>query len=156
MNGRAMQSTAMANPIRASDLGWKIVGIADFNQDSKPDLLWQHDTTRQIAIWHMDGVTATSFVITDPQSPNDSGWQIMGTGDFDRNGTTDLVWQHLYWDYIAIWYMSGVNYVSNAYTTPYMSPNDVNWDIVDTGDFNADGRTSSGSTRRRGPPGSGI
>lgn len=138
MNGRAMTTTGVTNPDRASDLGWRIVGVADFNWDNKPDLLWQHQATTQIAIWYMDGLNLTSALLTSPSSPSDYGWQIVGTGDFNRDGRTDLVWQHANWDYVAVWYMNGALFTGSTYTSPY-SPYDLNWDIVDTGDFNNDG-----------------
>ena len=31
-------------------LGWTLVGTADFNSDSKPDLLWQNDEARQVVV----------------------------------------------------------------------------------------------------------
>lgn len=138
MNGRAMTSTALTNPDRAGDLGWRIAGVADFNWDNKPDLLWQHLSTAQIAVWYMDGINLTSATLTSPGTPSDSGWQIVATGDFNRDGRTDLVWQHTYWDYVAVWYMDGALFSSSSYTSPY-SPYDINWDIVDSGDFNRDG-----------------
>jgi hypothetical protein len=138
MNGRAMSSVGIANPDRAGDLGWRIVGVADFNRDNKPDFLWQHRDTRDVAVWFMDGLNLISSTYTSPSNPGDSGWHIMGVGDFNRDNWPDIVWQHQDYDYVAIWHMNGSSLMSSYYTSPY-SPYDMNWDIVDTGDFNQDG-----------------
>jgi hypothetical protein len=29
------------------DIGWRIVGVGDFNGDGKPDILWRHETSGQ-------------------------------------------------------------------------------------------------------------
>ena len=39
------------------DTEWNIVGIADFNNDSKPDLLWRNTNTVRTTIWYMAGAT---------------------------------------------------------------------------------------------------
>jgi hypothetical protein len=139
MNGRAKIGVAMMNPSQANDLSWCIVGVGDFNRDGKPDLLWQHRQTGDIAIWHMDGVNLSSAVLTTPSNPGDVYWQIVGVGDFNSDGWPDIVWQHLSWDYVAVWLMSGGSLSSSNFTNPN-SPYDVDWDIVDTGDFDRDGR----------------
>ena len=33
---------------------WRVVGVADFNGDNKPDYLLYNPSTRQTAIWYMD------------------------------------------------------------------------------------------------------
>jgi len=38
---------------------YAIVAVADFNNDTKPDILWRHTTSGQNAVWFMDGVTFT-------------------------------------------------------------------------------------------------
>src|ERR1051326_5020027 len=35
--------------------GWTAVGMADFNSDGHPDLIWQNTTTRQVYVWYMGG-----------------------------------------------------------------------------------------------------
>src|SRR5207244_208530 len=36
-------------------VGWSVVGTADFNEDGKPDIVWQNDSTREITVWYMGG-----------------------------------------------------------------------------------------------------
>ena len=140
MNGRAMSSTALTNPDRVGDLNWRIVGVADFNRDNKPDLLWQHESTGEVAIWHMDGVNLVGATLTNPSAPNDWNWKLMDVGDFNQDGYPDLLWEHQSWGQVAIWYMNDATYLSSTLTYP-SGVDDLSWKITGTGDFNRDGRT---------------
>ena len=42
--------------------GWTLVGTADFNGDSKPDLVWQNDETRQLVAWYGGGAQGNSYL----------------------------------------------------------------------------------------------
>lgn len=138
MNGRAMTSTALTEPNQASDLGWRIVGVADFNLDGHPDLLWQHETDATVAIWHMDGVNLTSATLTTPSVPTPQSWKLMGTGDFNHDGFPDLLWEDPSWGYVVIWHMAGSSLINSFYTSPPIL-DDPNWRAVGTGDLNQDG-----------------
>ena len=35
------------------DPGWKVVAMADFNNDGRADLVFQNTTTNQIALWYL-------------------------------------------------------------------------------------------------------
>ena len=95
----------------------------DFNGDGKADLVWQHRTTGERAIWFMNGATRTN-------SPSlgiiDVNWNIAGAGDFNGDGKADLVWQHRTTGERAIWFMNGATRLGS----PSLGIIDVNWDIV--------------------------
>ena len=62
-------------------------------------------------------------------------WQLAGTGDFNGDGKTDVLWHHPNGS-IKIWEINTSG--GNVELSLCSVPND--WKIVDTGDFNADGR----------------
>jgi hypothetical protein len=77
MLGTTMANSIPLNPTQVSGGSvWQIKGMADFNQDGRQDLLWQH-RDGYLAIWYMDGATMVGSVYLNPsQSPNT--WQIVG------------------------------------------------------------------------------
>jgi serralysin len=77
MLGTTMANSILLNPTQVSGGSvWQIKGMADFNQDGRQDLLWQH-RDGSLAIWYMDGATMIGSVYLNPsQSPNT--WRIVG------------------------------------------------------------------------------
>jgi hypothetical protein len=68
----------------------------------------------------------------------DLNWQIAGTGDFNGDGKTDILWRYYgLGGYNYVWYMDGVTSIGGASLTPVA---DLNWAIAGTGDFNRDGK----------------
>ena len=54
------------------------MGAADVNGDSKPDLLWQNDATRQVLVWYMGGGQGNQFLGWNwMMSANNSGWRAL-------------------------------------------------------------------------------
>ena len=61
---------------------------------------------------------------------------MVGTGDFNSDGMTDIVLQNLNGE-VAVWLMNGTTISSAA--TVYSQPL-ANWNVTGTGDFNGDGK----------------
>jgi hypothetical protein len=59
----------------------------------------------QAAIWLMNGTSVTQGVLTGPNSG--PSWHVLGTGDFDGDGKTDILMQNTD-GRAAIWLMNGV------------------------------------------------
>lgn len=62
----------------------------------------------------------------------------MGTGDFNNDGKTDLVWQHKTTGGVYVWLMDEVTLSSDAWV---LYSSDLNWGLVGTGSCNNDGKT---------------
>ena len=65
-----------------ADQDWKAVGVADFNNDDKPDILWRNASTGDNYVWYMDGVT----VVGGGNLPAiaDQNWKIVGVDGLQR------------------------------------------------------------------------
>ena len=57
MNGTTMAQGLWLTPSAVPDTNWKIAGVADFNGDGDPDILWQNQVTGQLTVWLMNGTT---------------------------------------------------------------------------------------------------
>ena len=77
-----MRDTRVLNTVwmapRVPDVNWRIVGVADVNGDSNPDLFWQQIGTGQLAVWYMRGIDLSTTAYLSPSSVPDTNWRIVG------------------------------------------------------------------------------
>ena len=136
----AMRGTQIINASVLSyspvDPRWKIRGVADVNGDGKADLIWQHDDG-WLAVWLMNGFTATSTVFLSTNRMPDPMWIIVGAGDVNNDGKADLIWQNQSNNQLGVWLMDGPTVVAQRVLTTF--PSDMNWKVHGVGDVNADG-----------------
>jgi hypothetical protein len=112
---------------------------ADLNGDGLADVLFQQQTEGWIYLWTMDGITRKGEMFTNPDKVPDINWKIRGTGDFNADGNTDLLWQHRTTGELYVWLMEGLNRIGAAYLNPPAVGG--TWRLAGTGDFDADGST---------------
>ena len=98
-------------------------------------IVWRNTSTGENKVWYMNGTTMTSSA--DLYAVADQTWTIVGTGDFNNDGNTDILWRNTSTGENAVWYMNGVNLTSWAI---FYAVADQTWKIVGTGDFNNDGK----------------
>lgn len=132
-----MNSGALIDP--ADSGGWRLISTGDFDLDGQPDLAFQLPSTGDLGAWLMDGVDlVTPTLLGAPLYNPGPGWTFVGTGDFDRDSETDLLFQYLDGS-MAVWYLNGLNYDGGAWINPSNYGADPsNWKVVATGDFNGD------------------
>jgi hypothetical protein len=73
----------------------------------------------------MNGTDLSEGVFITPVA--DLNWDIGGTGDFDSDGQTDILWRNGATGENAVWLMNGTNLTQGVLTTPVA---DLNWQIV--------------------------
>jgi subtilisin family serine protease len=120
--------------------GWRVAGTGDFNGDGKTDILWREDGAGNLMAWLMDGTTVISRPSLDPGSVADLDWRIVGTGDFNHDGKTDILWRHQVSTQLVAWLMDGVILNQGVFLTP-SQPADASWQMSAVGDFNGDRRS---------------
>ncbi|HUD88149.1 MAG TPA: FG-GAP-like repeat-containing protein [Xanthobacteraceae bacterium] len=136
-----MNGTTILNP-NSSGLGnvptnWSVVGVGDFNGDGMADILWRNNNNGNVAIWEMNGTTILNAnTATFGNMP--LTWSVAGTGDFNGDGYSDILWLDGSGD-IAIWEMNGTT-ILNPNTSGVGNLSTV-WTIAETGDFDGNGES---------------
>jgi len=64
-----------------------------------------------VAVWFMDGTTFAGSVSPGYVALD---WQNAGTGDFNRDGHTDLLWRSASTGQVAVWFMDRVTFAGSA------------------------------------------
>jgi len=141
---RANVVDEQGKPMLGDDRSWSIVGTGDFTGDGKTDILWRHSGDGAFQIWFMDGakITRRANVVDEQGKPmlgDDRSWSIVGTGDFNADGRTDILWRHRGDGTLQIWCMDGARIthrptVVDEQGVP-MRTEDTSWRIVGTGRF---------------------
>jgi FG-GAP-like repeat/Fibronectin type III domain len=138
MVGTQMVRTAMLTPSQVADTNWRIVGVADFNNDGKPDLLWQNGATGALSVWLMNGTVSTKFVSVTPGQVADTNWKVAGVGDLNNDGHPDIVWQNKVTGQLSTWFMNGTVETGAAMLGP-SAVTDTGWKIRAIVDVDGDG-----------------
>lgn len=144
MTGVDATLTTLLEPSGAaqvSELSWEIRATGDMNGDGYPDLIWQNSATGQMAVWFMLGATriGTNYLYTAEGTntiESDMNWKIVGAGDMDRDGQTDLLWRHRVSGAIRLWHMQGILQWDSV---PFGTVSDSAWEIAGLADLNTDG-----------------
>jgi hypothetical protein len=121
-----------------ADLNWTLAGIADFNWDNNPDLLWRNNATGQTIVCYMNGGTWEGEYADILPAITDSNWSIVGAADFNGDGNPDLLWKDGLIGRMTIWYMNGAAW-NGEYADVLPTVSDPAWQIAAIRDFNHDG-----------------
>jgi FG-GAP-like repeat len=89
----ALNGGAQAAPISFAGPEWVVKGVGDFNNDGKSDVLWYDTDTGDIQFWPMDGANSINALSLGAM-PASTGWTIVGLGDLDHDGYSDILWRH--------------------------------------------------------------
>lgn len=129
--------------------GWVTAGAGDFDGDGITDLVLDNPSTGAVAIWYLSGTNGNAISgglnVTSGGSVTylPSGWVVAGVGDFNGDGTPDLVLNNASTGGVAFWYMGGTygsevltgsnaNYGGSIYSLS------SGWVVAGVGNFNND------------------
>jgi probable HAF family extracellular repeat protein len=126
-----------AIPNNPFGLGWSVAATGDFNGDGHQDIVWQRASDGLVEIQLLNGLTPVGGGAI-PNNPFGAGWSVVGAGDFNFDGKTDLVWQRASDGLVEISYMNGTTIVGGGAVVN--NPFGAGWNVVGVNDFNGDGR----------------
>ena len=100
-------------------------------------LLWQHADGR-LALWYMSQTNLVEGRPLGPGALSDPRWRVAAAGDFDRDGSMDVVFQHQADGRLALWLMNGSFLMSGEALSP-PQVTDLNWKLRAAADMDRDG-----------------
>ena len=131
-------------------LEWEIQEFADFDGDSKDDILAYKADTGEVAILTIDGETLVNQGILERDGQPllitpDTGWQIQGAGNFNGDdGPDQILWHNQNTGEVGIWEIDGNELADAAFVTrnnePVLAPSSTGWQIEGVADFTGDGQ----------------
>ena len=134
-DGSTLRSGITLTPGQVGDPNWQIRAVGDLNHDGHPDLIWQYAPTGQVAFWLMNGTSAIGYIVPNVTAPG-GDWEIVGTGDSNRDGERDIFWQQRSTGTLAVWWMNGTSVVDGSLLSA--SPGDPKWRVVGVADLDGD------------------
>ncbi len=109
--------------------------LPDLDGDARADILWYHTVTGENAFWIMDGaaINAELPVQLPLEIQLDKEWSLALVTELNGDGQSDMVWRHAITAEIFVLF-SGDD-------APVYFALDPDWEIVGSGDFEADSRS---------------
>jgi hypothetical protein len=104
--GAVYQGWAYLNSV--GNPGWSVVGVADFDGNGTPDLVWQNLSTRQVTVNYYGGTSGAAYqgwaYLNAAGYP---GWTVVGAMDLNADGVPDLIWQNDSTQQVTVNYYGG-------------------------------------------------
>ncbi len=106
MNGTAIAAQQDLGIETAGSGGtdWSVAGLADFNADSRADILLRSTSTGDLRLWQMNADGSHADLAVD--NPG-MAWSIAALGDYNGNGTADMLWRNSSTGEVYLWTMNG-------------------------------------------------
>jgi hypothetical protein len=126
MNGATVLNTGIVGTVT---LTWSIIGTSPNGH-----ILWRNNSTGALTEWVMNGAAVSQ---THNLGTVNAPWAVVGSGDFDGNGSLDLLLRNGSTGEVKIWFTT--NGVVSSVASLGIVPTAYSADL--TGDFNGDGKS---------------
>lgn len=128
------QGNVVSQRTLSEGAGRELQTAASFTADQVTDLVWRNPATNATRLWVMnsDGSIASKRYLGGRNTPD---FRVEGSGDYDGNGATDLVWRQASTNAHVVWLTSGGQVISEA---PISVPKDARL-VATASDYDANG-----------------
>ncbi|MFZ2065528.1 MAG: VCBS repeat-containing protein, partial [Xanthobacteraceae bacterium] len=129
-------------PIGTLPAGWTVAG-----SDNRGAIFLRNMTTGDVGVWVIgctkfnvaSNSTSCSPVNTIDFGPVPLSWQIVGIGDFDGNGSSDILFKDSS-NNVGIWLLETNDQTIKILSTSVLGAVPAGWNVALTGDFNGVGK----------------
>ena len=123
-----------------SNVGWDVVGAADFDDNGVPDLIWQNKATRQVTVNYYGGINGCTLLNWNWLNASGfPGWTVVGAADYDGNGVPDLIWQNDATRQVTVNYYGGTGRATLTGWNWLNASGEPGWTVAGTADFDGNG-----------------
>ena len=131
-----MSATGGYSPVDLGvvDTSWVPEATGDFTANGRAGILWRN-ANGEVGEWISNGGSSGADFTKLDLGHVDTSWAIQGTGDFNGDGTSDILWRNTDGD-TAVWY----SIATGGYSPVDLGVVDPSWSIQRIADFNADGK----------------
>jgi hypothetical protein len=130
---------------QAIDLGehewlgrWAAVAVDRLDEDPWPDILWYEPSAGRLVIAYTNGTKVVRVAEVNDAAPAEWGWVVRGTGDFNGDGSTDILWWHPSSGEVSFWTLSGSTVTTWLNTFTQKLNASSGWDLRGAWDFTGD------------------
>lgn len=121
-----------------AEAGWSIAAISDWNQDGVADLVWRNAAASATKLWLMGGTNGLVRQSEQTLFTVDASWDIVGSADWNQDGSMDLIWRSRAGDQTVIWLMGGTD-KTTIQRSVLLAPVPNEWSIKGIADFDRNG-----------------
>lgn len=101
--------------------GFRVEAVADFNGDMYADILVRGDAVGKAGIWSIFG----GFQAIDGANSLPSYWNLVGVGDYNGDGKTDVIWDDGSNSQLNVWFMDGTTKLGESGPIGFLGSNRI-------------------------------
>jgi hypothetical protein len=115
---------------------WDLQAVNDFDRDGAADFFWRNTDTGAHAIWYLGGASGNNLVADQALTAETNlSWQVVGSGDFTKDGDADLLWRNTSTGATRVWELQGTSFrtnepISPTATSTYPSLGSNDWSLI--------------------------
>jgi len=120
--------------------GWTARAVADIGGDGNLDVIANHESTGQVAVYFFGGPQGTTLLRSETISPLSAmGWNAIGAADLNGDGHPDLLLQNSSTRQVMVAYLGGSSGTTVTATQELNSSSFGGWTAAGMQDMNGDG-----------------